>query len=84
MSTASSTIFSTRYDALMTRTPRRRDAALIDLFAAIGSQSELARRLGISRAAVSHWQRVPLRHLRAIEALSAIPRARLRPDLYAD
>lgn len=84
MSTASSTIFFPRYDAPMTRLTRRRDPALIDLFSALGSQSELARKLGISRAAVSHWQRVPLRHLRAIEALSAIPRARLRPDLYAD
>jgi DNA-binding transcriptional regulator YdaS (Cro superfamily) len=51
---------------------------------ALGSQSELARRLGISRAAVCHWRRVPLRHLRRVEELTSIPRARLRPDLYAD
>jgi hypothetical protein len=62
---------------------RRRDAALLDAIAAIGSQSELARQLDISRAAVCHWQRVPLRHLRRIAELTGIPRERLRPDLYA-
>ena len=64
-------------------TKRYRDAALIDVLAAIGSQSELARRLGVSRAAVCHWRRVPLRHLRAIAEMSGIARERLRPDLYA-
>jgi len=65
----------------MTKQPRRRDAALIDLFA-LGSQSELARRLNISRAAVSHWRRVPLRHLRRVAEISGIRRELLRPDLY--
>lgn len=68
----------------MTKQTRRRDAALIDLFSAVGSQSELARRLGISRAAVSHWRRVPLRHLCRVAEISGIRRELLRPDLYAD
>jgi DNA-binding transcriptional regulator YdaS (Cro superfamily) len=68
----------------MSRTYLRRDPALLDALMALGSQSELARRLGISRAAVCHWRRVPLRHLRRVEELTSIPRARLRPDLYAD
>ena len=65
------------------RLPRPpRNPGLIDAIAAVGSQSELARRLSISRAAVCHWRRVPFRHLRALAEMTGVPRERLRPDLY--
>lgn len=60
----------------------KKDAALIDLILRAGSQSELARALGISRTAVHYWQQVPMRHLLALEKLYNIPRQALRPDLY--
>jgi len=60
----------------------KKDAALIDLILRAGSQSELARALGISRTAVHYWQQVPMRHLLALEKLYNVPRQALRPDLY--
>ena len=42
----------------------------------------LARRLGISQPSVSNWQRVPAERVIAVEALTGVPRASLRPDLY--
>jgi DNA-binding transcriptional regulator YdaS (Cro superfamily) len=53
-----------------------------DLVAHFGSMAALARALGVTRAAVSAWQRVPLRHLIALEKMTGIDRSRLRPDLY--
>ena len=43
--------------------------------------SALARRLGISRQAVSKWRKVPKRRLQAVAGATGIPAARLRPDL---
>lgn len=60
----------------------KKDAALIDLIIRAGSQSELARALGISRTAVHYWRQVPIKHLLALEKLYNIPRQALRPDLY--
>ena len=39
-------------------------------------------RLGISQPSVSNWQRVPAERVLAVEALTGVPRASLRPDLY--
>lgn len=49
---------------------------------AVGSSAELARRLGISRAAVNSWSAVPLERVVAVEDATGIPREQLRPDLY--
>lgn len=59
-----------------------RDPALIDVFKAMGSASALAKSLGLTRAAVSRWSRIPIRHLATVSELTNIPRQRLRPDLY--
>lgn len=49
---------------------------------AAGNASQLAAKLGVSAQAVWQWQRVPARHVIAIERLTLIPREQLRPDLF--
>jgi DNA-binding transcriptional regulator YdaS (Cro superfamily) len=55
---------------------------LLEVFAAVGSMSELARQLNVTRAAVNQWRSVPFRHLSQISKITGIPRQKLRPDLY--
>ncbi len=55
---------------------------LAEVFRRIGSQSELARMLGVSRQYVSAWDKVPLTHVNAISKATKIPKKVLRPDLY--
>jgi DNA-binding transcriptional regulator YdaS (Cro superfamily) len=52
------------------------------VFLKVGNASRLAEILGVTRAAVSFWKVVPLRHLKTINQLTGISRKRLRPDLY--
>lgn len=52
------------------------------VFERAGSLTNVANHLGISRAAVSVWKRVPLRHLRAIVKLTGIAPEQLRPDVF--
>lgn len=52
----------------------------------IGSQSELARRLSITQAAVSRWlsrrAALPAEHVLVVEAATGVSKHQLRPDLY--
>lgn len=62
-------------------------AALDQAIAVVGSQSELADRLGIKCASVSGWRkrrRVPADRCLAIEAMTggAVTRYDLRPDVF--
>ncbi|SRR5579885_282943 len=59
-----------------------RDPGLAEAFRSTGGVSELARRLGISQPSVSAWTRVPADRVAAVEAVTGVPRRRLRPDLY--
>lgn len=59
-----------------------RGAALDEAVQAAGGVGALARTLGISQPAVSSWRRVPADRVLAVEALTRVPRFRLRPDLY--
>ena len=49
----------------------------------VGMKSRLAKHLGISRQAVTHWKKVPLNRLDEVAAISGIPRERLRPDIFS-
>ncbi len=52
---------------------------------AYGGAAALARRLGISRNAISDWrskQRVPVERVLEIERLTGISRHEIRPDIY--
>jgi DNA-binding transcriptional regulator YdaS (Cro superfamily) len=44
--------------------------------------AKIAEELGITRAAVSTWRRVPAERVIAVERITEIPRHELRPDLY--
>ena len=59
-----------------------REGGLEDAIRAAGGIGALARRLGISQPSVSNWQRVPAERVIAVETLTGVPRASLRPDLY--
>ncbi|MBN9033714.1 MAG: helix-turn-helix domain-containing protein [Rhizobiales bacterium] len=48
----------------------------------VGSASELARRIGITAAAVLQWPQVPPKRVLAVEEVSGVSRHILRPDLY--
>src|SRR5579885_1463742 len=51
---------------------------------AVGGVTELARRIGISQPSVSNWTKIPAERVLAVEAVSGVPRATLRPDLYGE
>jgi len=61
-----------------------RDRGLNEAIRAVGGVSELARQLGISQPSVSNWTRVSAERVIAVEALTGVDRAVLRPDLYGD
>jgi TorA maturation chaperone TorD len=61
-----------------------REGGLEEAIRAAGGIGALARGLGISQPSVSNWQRVPAERVIAVEALTGVPRARLRPDLYPE
>lgn len=44
--------------------------------------ADIAKGLGLGRAAVSAWPRVPAEAVVQVETLTGIPRETLRPDLY--
>jgi TorA maturation chaperone TorD len=60
-----------------------KDTGLQEAIRAAGSVSELARRIGISQPSVSGWDRVPAERVAAIETVTGVNRAVLRPDLFA-
>ena len=59
-----------------------RDQGLEEAIKAVGGISALARGLGLSQPSVSNWSRIPAERVLAVETLTAVGRARLRPDLY--
>ena len=61
-----------------------RDPIIREAAASCGGVVELSKRLGLSRAAVSYWRRVPAERVLDVERLTGIARERLRPDLYPD
>src|SRR5271170_1470152 len=48
----------------------------------VGSASELARRLRISKQAISKWREIPLNRVYHIEQVTGIKREVLRPDIW--
>jgi DNA-binding transcriptional regulator YdaS (Cro superfamily) len=55
------------------------------IISAYGGAAALARRIGISRNAVSQWREkdhVPVERVLEIEKITGIPRHEIRPDIY--
>lgn len=59
-----------------------RDPGLDQAIRAAGGVSALARKIGIAQPSLSNWSRVPAERVLAVESLTGIDRAVLRPDLY--
>jgi DNA-binding transcriptional regulator YdaS (Cro superfamily) len=47
-----------------------------------GGVVALAGQLGVTKGAVSQWERVPARHVLEVERLSGVSRHHLRPDVF--
>ncbi|MEJ2410018.1 MAG: YdaS family helix-turn-helix protein [Novosphingobium sp.] len=60
--------------------------ALTTAIARIGSQSALARLIGVAQQSVSAWvlsgKRLPAEHVLVVEAATGVSRHDLRPDIY--
>jgi TorA maturation chaperone TorD/DNA-binding transcriptional regulator YdaS (Cro superfamily) len=59
-----------------------RDTGLDEAIRAAGGVGALARKLGIAQPSVSNWTRIPAERVVAVEAVTGIDSALLRPDLY--
>ena len=59
-----------------------RDPGLDLAIRAAGGVTALARELGLAQPSVSNWSRIPAERVAAVEAITGIDRAELRPDLY--
>lgn len=59
-----------------------RDSGLELAIKAAGGISALARAIGVAQPSVSNWSRVPAERVLAVEAVTAVSRKDLRPDLY--
>src|SRR3974390_2924946 len=59
-----------------------RDAGLEEAIRAAGGVGALAQKIGLSQPSVSNWSRIPADRIVAVEAVTGIARAALRPDLY--
>jgi TorA maturation chaperone TorD len=59
-----------------------RDSGLQQAINAAGSVSELARKIGITQPSVSNWSRIPAERIAAVEEVTGVDRALLRPDLF--
>jgi DNA-binding transcriptional regulator YdaS (Cro superfamily) len=63
---------------------RKRTTTLNYIISHYGGVSAMAEAFGVSRQAISKWDRVPIRHVPRITKETKIPRQILRPDLYED
>jgi TorA maturation chaperone TorD len=61
-----------------------RETGLREALRAAGGVRALAQKIGISQPSVSNWTRVPADRVRAVEAVTGVNRAVLRPDLFVD
>lgn len=59
-----------------------RDSGLSEAIRAAGGVGALAQKLGISQPSVSNWTRVPAERVVAVEVITGVSRAVLRPDLF--
>lgn len=66
------------------RKRKPKEPGLAAAIRAAGTARELAKRLGITPAAISVWKKVPWHHAREIERVTGVHRTVLRPDIFAD
>lgn len=59
-----------------------KDPGVAAALTSLGTHKALADALGISRAAISQWTRIPAEKVLRVERITGVPRTVLRPDLY--
>ncbi len=59
-----------------------KDIGLQRAIAVAKSQERLAIAIGITKQAVSQWQKVPIERVRIVERVTGISRYELRPDFF--
>jgi len=59
-----------------------REPGLEQVIQTAGGVRSLSRLLGISQPAISNWKRVPADRILQVEAVTGVPRAVIRPDLF--
>lgn len=55
---------------------------LVKYFDEQGTKSDLAKSLGITKGAVSQWNKIPAAHVLDVERITGISRHVLRPDIF--
>ena len=63
---------------------KEKNPILTSVFARTGNMSILARKLGITRQAVSKWRQIPVEHIHVIAKMVRMKPEELRPDIFAD
>jgi DNA-binding transcriptional regulator YdaS (Cro superfamily) len=53
-----------------------------EIAARVGGVVALSTQLGLSRGAVSQWEKVPIERVAAVAKLTGIPREEIRPDVF--
>jgi DNA-binding transcriptional regulator YdaS (Cro superfamily) len=61
-----------------------RDKGLRLAIEAAGTRYRLAMLLGVRPSSILKWRRVPSGRILQVEAVTGIPREKLRPELYRD
>ena len=61
-----------------------RDSGLDEAIRVAGGVGALAKKIGIAQPSVSNWSHIPAERVLAVEAVTGVDRAMLRPDLYAE
>ena len=61
---------------------RSEHAKIVKRVVAAAGLSPLAKKLGITKQAVSKWPQVPAIRVLQVEAITGIPRKELRPDIF--
>jgi DNA-binding transcriptional regulator YdaS (Cro superfamily) len=72
----------TTADGQADRKPVEAQGALDRAMAAAGNAASLARKLGVTRQALSQWEIVPAIRVLDVKRITGIPRQELRPDMH--
>lgn len=65
------------------KTPRPKSPELLLVLHHFGTLGAISTALGITKAAVSVWHRVPIHHVRKVCQLTGLRPDQVRPDIFA-
>ena len=65
------------------KTPKQKSPELLLVLHHFGTLGAISSALGITKAAVSVWHRVPVHHVRKVCQLTGLRPDQVRPDIFA-